>query len=101
MPLRPQRSRRREQKALAEPDVVIEQVNHGALALDPFGDQVDAVAAEQIGEVGGMDVRGRALPGIEQQRRRHLDEADAAVGELARLEAEIADMVDREAVAAL
>jgi len=56
MPLRPQRSRRREQKALAEPDVVIEQVNHGALALDPFGDQVDAVAAEQIGEVGGMDV---------------------------------------------
>ena len=39
--------------------------------------------------------------GIEQQRRRHLDEADAAVGEFPRLDPQIRDMIDREAVAAL
>ena len=38
---------------------------------------------------------------IEQQRGRHLDEADAAVGKFARLDPQIGDMVDREAVAAL
>ena len=57
--LRPQRPRRREQKALAEADVIIEQVDHRALALDLLGDQVDAEAAEQVGEVGGMDIGGR------------------------------------------
>src|SRR3954468_24072580 len=48
-----------------------------------------------------MDIGCRGLPGIEQQRRRHLDEADAAVGQFPRFEPEIRDMVDREAVAAL
>ena len=48
-----------------------------------------------------MDVRGRGLPGIEQQRRRHLDEAHAAIGKVARLEAQVGDVVDRETVAAL
>ena len=42
-----------------------------------------------------------ALPLIEQQRRRHLDEADAAVGQFARLDPQVGDMIDREAVAAL
>ncbi len=48
-----------------------------------------------------MDIGGRALRGVEQQRRRHLDEADAAISELARFEAEVSDMIDREPVAAL
>ena len=61
-PLGPQRPGRGKQKSLAEPHVVVEQIDHGALAFDPFGDQVDAEAAEQIGKVGGMDVGGRTLP---------------------------------------
>ena len=52
--------------------------------LDAFGDQIDAEAAEQIGEIGRMDVgRGGADP-IEQQRRRRLDEAEAALVQFAR-----------------
>src|SRR5690242_9735841 len=98
--LGPQRSRRREQKTLAEADVVIEQIDHRALALDLLGDQVDAEAAEQVGKIGWMNVGGRLL-GIEQQRGRHLDEAHAAVGKLARFEAQIGDMVDRETIVAL
>ena len=38
---------------------------------------------------------------IEQQRRRHLDEADAAVGEFARLDPQIGDVIDRETVTSL
>ena len=48
-----------------------------------------------------MDVGPRILPLVEQQRGRHLDEADAAVGELARLDPEVGDVIDREAEAAL
>ena len=50
-----------EQKALAEPYVVIEQIDHRALALDPLGDQIDAEAAEQIGQVGGVNIGCRGL----------------------------------------
>ena len=46
------RPRRREQEALAEAHVVVEQIDHRALALDALGDQVDAGARQQIGEVG-------------------------------------------------
>src|SRR5580704_6749226 len=38
---------------------------------------------------------------IEQQRRRYLDVADAAVGKLPRLDSQIGDVIDREAVTAL
>ncbi len=100
-PLRPQRPRRRKQKSLSEPHVIVEQIDHGALALDPFGDQVDAEAAEQIRKVGGVNVGGRGLPLIEQQGRGHLDEADAAVGQFAWLDPQIGDVIDREAIAAL
>ena len=48
-----------------------------------------------------MDVRGRTLLGIEQQCRRHLDEPDATVGEVARLDPQVGDVIDREAVPAL
>ena len=99
--LGPQRPGRRKQESLAEPHVVVEQIDHRALALDPLGDQVDAEAAEQVGKVGGVDVGRRGLPLIEQQRRRHLDEADAAVGEFARLDPQVGDVIDREAEAAL
>ncbi len=60
-PLGPQRPRRRKQESLAEPHVVVEQIDHRAFALDPLGDQVDAEAAEQVGKVGRVDVGGRAL----------------------------------------
>ena len=62
--LGPHRPRRREQEALAEAHVVVEQIDHHALALDPLGDQVDAEAAEQVGEIGGMDVALRAVAGL-------------------------------------
>ena len=42
----PDRARRREQIALPELNVEIEQVDHGRLRLDLLGDQVDAVARE-------------------------------------------------------
>ena len=61
-----------------------------ALALDLLGDQVDAEAAEQIGEIGRMDIGGRGAGAVEQQARRHLDEAEAARRELARLEPQVA-----------
>ena len=99
--LGPQRPRRREQKSLSESHVIVEQIDHGALALDPFRDQVDAKSAEQIGKVGRVNVGCRGLPLIEQQRSRHLDIADAAVGQFARLDPEIGDVVDREPEAAL
>ena len=38
---------------------------------------------------------------VEQQRGRHLDEAEAAVGEFARLDPQVGDVVEREAEAAL
>jgi len=60
------RTRRREQKALAEADVVVEQIDHRTFVLDTLGNEIDAVAAEQIGEVGGVDVvRNHADP-VEQ-----------------------------------
>ena len=52
-------------------------------------------------KIGGVNVGSRALPLIEQQRGRHLDEADAAVGEFPRLDPQIGDVIDREAEAAL
>ena len=53
------RPRRREQEALAEAHIVIEQIDHRALALDPLGDQVDAGARQQIGEIRRVDVAMR------------------------------------------
>src|SRR5262249_16955453 len=75
--LRAYRPRLREQEALAVAHVVVEQIDHAAFALDLLSDQVDAEAADQIGEIGGMDVgrRGGAAA-IEQQARLHLDEAE-------------------------
>ena len=100
-PLRPQRPGRCKQESLSEPDVEIQQVDHRAFALDPLRDQVDAVAAEQVGKVGRMDIRRCAAALVEQQCGRHLDVADAAVGEVARLDPQVGDMVDREPETAL
>ena len=100
-PLGPQRPGRRKQETLTEPHVVIEQIDDGALAFDPFGDQVDAEPAEQIRKVRGVNVRFRGLPRVEQQRGGHLDEADAAVGQFARLDPQVGDVIDGETVAAL
>ena len=97
----PHRARRREQEALAEAHVVFEQIDDLRLGLDPLGDQADAEAAEQVGEVGGMDVGARRAGLAEQQRRRHLDVADAALAEVARLDAQVGDLVDAEPEAEL
>ena len=49
----------------------------------------------------GMDVDALVAGAVEQQRRRRLDEAEAAVGELARLDAQIGQPVEREPEAEL
>src|SRR5580700_7664680 len=46
------RARWREQKALAEAHVVIEEIDHRAFSLDVLGDEIDAEAAEEVGEIG-------------------------------------------------
>ena len=58
--LGPHRPRRREQEALAEAHVVVEQIDHHALAFDALGDQIDAGARQQVGEIAGVDVALRA-----------------------------------------
>src|SRR5262249_49949972 len=98
---RAHRPRRREQEALPEADVVIQEIDDGALALDLLGEEVDAEAAEQVGEVGGMDVAGDAAEPVEQEIGLDLDEAEAAGRKLARLEAQVGHVVERETEAAL
>ena len=49
------------------------------------------------GQVGGMNIGGAGAVTIEQKGGRHLDEAEAAIGEVARLDLEIAHMVHGEA----
>ena len=95
------RTRRREQKALAETHIVVEQIDHRAFVLDPLGDQIDAETAEQIGKVGRMNVGRGGTRTVEQQRRRHLDEAEAALVQFARIDAQIGEIVHGEAEAAL
>ncbi len=100
-PLGSQRPGRRKQESLPEAYIEVEQIDHGAFAFDPFGDQVDAEAPEQIGQVGWMNVGRRVQLLVEQQGSRHLDEADAAVGQFARLDPQVADVIDGETIAAL
>src|SRR5580704_1530811 len=76
--LLPYQPGRGEQDALPEADVVIEQVDDRAIVLDLRGDQVDAEAPEQIGEVGRVNIGGRGTLAAEQQLGRRLDEAEAA-----------------------
>ena len=94
------RPRRREQEALTEADVVIEQVDHHRFAFDLLGDQVDAETAEEIGQVGGVDVGGAVL-GIDQQVAGDLDVAEAARREVARLDPQVLQVVEREPEAAV
>ena len=82
------RPRRREQEALSEAHVIVEEIDDHALALDLLRDQVDTEAAQKIGQIGGMDVGG-CIVGLEQQAAGHLDVAEAAVRELARLDAQV------------
>ena len=59
------------------------------------------LGAEQVGQVGGVDVGAGRVGLVKQERCRHLDVADAAFGELARLHAQIRDLVHREPEAEL
>ena len=63
------RARRREQDALAEAHIVVEQIDDRAFVFDTVGDQIDAEAAEQIGEIGRMNVGRDQADAIEQQGR--------------------------------
>ena len=64
--------------------------------LDPIGNQIDAEAAQGVGKFGWMDV-GRSRPDpIEQERRRHLDEAEAALVQIARVNAKVGKIVHRK-----
>ena len=74
----PHRPRRREQEALAEAHVVVEQVDHHAFAFDALGDQIDAGARQQVGEIAGVNVALRGGGRIEQELGRHLQEAEAS-----------------------
>src|SRR4029453_12492154 len=50
---RPYRSGWREQETLSETNVIIEKVDDGRLSFDPFGDEIDAGAREQVGKILG------------------------------------------------
>src|SRR5262245_23140905 len=60
---RPYRSGGREQEALSETNVIIEKIDDRRLSFDPFGNEIDAGAREQVGKILGVDigVRGGSL----------------------------------------
>jgi len=94
--LRPHRPRRREQEALAIFHVAVDEFDHRAFAFNFLGDEFDAEPGEQIGENGRMDVVGGVIAAIEQQVRRHLDEAEAAGFKYARFDAQVDEVVQGE-----
>ncbi len=91
------RTWRREQEALTEANIVVEQVDHGCLGLDPLRDKADAVTAQQVGQIRSVNV-GRRTALAEQQVRRHLHETHAHIGQIARSHTQIADPIHRETV---
>jgi EAL domain-containing protein (putative c-di-GMP-specific phosphodiesterase class I) len=95
------RTRRREQEALPEADIIFEQVNHHIFVFDALGDEVDAGTRQQIREIFRMDVALRGRCFVEQELRRHFEETEPAVRQFLRLHAQIGHVVHREAEAAL
>src|SRR5690606_4031509 len=96
-----------EEVALADADVEFEDVDDLALGLAFLGDQLDAVAAGQAGEVGGPDV-GHARQGgaaieveqlFDQQVGGDLDEFDVRALQVGEVEVQRLDLVDGEAEA--
>src|SRR6185437_14503933 len=77
------------EKALAEAHVVVEEVDDERLVLDPVGDKVDAKAGEEIREIRGMHVASALVAALQEKISRDLDEADAALGERARIDFEV------------
>src|SRR5690606_34293096 len=90
-----------EQKALSETNVDFQQIDDDGFAFDPVGDELDAVAAHQVGQIGRMNMSGRRDLLAQHQLRRNLDEAHAALREAARIDAKILDPVERKTKAAL
>ena len=90
------RPRARKQVALAIFYVMVEEVQHGAFALDLFDHQFNAEPRHQTRQIRRVNVGRTAWMLAEQQARRHLDEAKATVGEVAWLEFEIADVIQGE-----
>src|SRR5579885_787557 len=60
------RSRRREQEALPEAHIVVQQIEHHAFALDTLRDQVDAGTGQKVGEILRPNVELRADRLVEQ-----------------------------------
>src|SRR5690606_20596523 len=84
-----------------------EDVDDLALTFALFGDYLDAVAAGEGGEVGGLDIaqagQGRAAREgeqlVDQQGGGDLDEADVGALQVGEIEVEGLDLVDGEAEA--
>jgi len=52
----PYRSRWREEEALSEADVVVEQIDHRRFGLYPLSNQVDAGTRQEIGEIFRINI---------------------------------------------
>ncbi|MNS70133.1 hypothetical protein D3C72_1034720 [compost metagenome] len=93
--------------ALAHADVEFEDVDDLFLALDLLGDQFEAIAAGQGGEVGGLDVRlgwqGRGAVQVQQlldqQVGGDLDEAHVRALQVGEVQIQRLHLVDGEAEA--
>ena len=85
-----------EQIALAEIEIVVEEIENIALCLDAFGDQVEAEACEKIFEIGRMNGGGVVVGIAKQQLSRDLNVTNAVVARLRDVDVEIGHLVHRE-----
>src|SRR5262249_58765639 len=93
--LRAYRPRRREHKALAEAHAAVQEINDHSLAFDALGDQIDTETAEQVGEIGGIDVACDGDP-LEQDIGAPPDEPETPPEQLAPPAPQGRDRVQRE-----
>ena len=82
-----------EQEALAEVDVIVENLEQAALVLDLGDDQIDVMTAQ-----GAQDA-DVVLDRVEQQVALDLDERDVVGRQVGGVEVEVLDLVEGEAAA--
>src|SRR6478736_2552970 len=70
------RSRWREEEALSEADVVVEQIDHRRFGLYPLSNQVDTGTRQEISEIFRINVAVCGGNLVEEQFGRHLQEAE-------------------------
>src|SRR5262245_31191922 len=98
---RPYRSGWREQEALSETNVVIEKVDDRRLSFDPFGDEIDAGAREQVGKILGVDIGVRGGSLVKKQSCRHFQKTKRPVCERIGFHVQVGDMIHRKPEATL